>query len=244
MFPTHYVMVNYDPNDAKDLGVAYSDENLKRFAPPRETFYGIRKNSSGSWEFRRDETLDRLRRYGAGKNPVRVMGMPGFLWELIDGLDEGWVALPEDSWIFTGGGWKAAEDKKVSRADFRRRLSRVLGVPEERVRDNYGMAEHCAPYIECKRHRFHVPVYNRVLIRDPVTMDVLPPGTEGLMELITPYNAMMPNLALLTTDLGVVDAETCPCGWNAPTFRVLGRAGLSKHKGCALHASEIVKRSS
>ena len=81
-----------------------------------------------------------------------------------------------------------------------------------------------------------------MIARDPVTLQPLPPGRAGLLELITPYNAMMPNLALLTTDLGMIDKERCPCGAHSPTFTLLGRAGLTKHKGCALHANEIVKR--
>jgi phenylacetate-coenzyme A ligase PaaK-like adenylate-forming protein len=144
--------------------------------------------------------------------------------------------------MVTGGGWKAAEDRKVSREDFREKVSRFLGIPIENIRDGYGMAEHSAPYIECRRHRFHVPVYNRVLTRDPVTLEVLAPGKTGLLELITPYNAMMPNLAILSTDLGFISPEECPCGASSPTFTLVGRGGLWKYKGCAIHAGEIVKR--
>jgi len=105
------------------------------------------------------------------------------------------------------------------------------------------MAEHSAPYFECREHRFHVAVFNKLIIRDPETMEPLPKGEQGLMELITPFNAMMPTLALLTTDWAIEDAAPCPCGYNAPTFTLLGRAGISKHKGCAIHAEDIVKRS-
>ncbi len=104
------------------------------------------------------------------------------------------------------------------------------------------MAEHSAPYMECRRHRFHVPAFNRVYVRDPETLKLLPSGKTGLLELVTPYNAMMPNLALLTTDLGFLDPRPCPCGYNSPTFTLVGRGGLTKNKGCAITAGEIVKR--
>jgi hypothetical protein len=81
-----------------------------------------------------------------------------------------------------------------------------------------------------------------VQARDPETLAVLPPGRVGLLALFSPYNAMMPNLAILTTDLGHLDESACPCGDDAPTFTLVGRGGLVKHKGCALHASEIVRR--
>ena len=111
------------------------------------------------------------------------------------------------------------------------------------MRDGYGMAEHGAPYMECERHRMHVPVYNRVLVRDPVTLGVLPRGATGLLELITPYSSMMANLAILTTDLGYLDEEDCGCGRSSPTFTLVGRAGIAKFKGCAISAADIVKRS-
>ncbi len=104
------------------------------------------------------------------------------------------------------------------------------------------MAEHGAPYLECLRHRFHVPAYTRIFIRNPVTLEVLTPGARGLIELMTPFNAMMPTLAVLSTDLGFVDPDPCPCGYNSPTFTLSGRGGLKKHKGCAIHAGEIVQR--
>ncbi len=104
------------------------------------------------------------------------------------------------------------------------------------------MAEHAAPYMTCAKHRFHVPVYNRVYARDPVTLEVLPPGETGLLEFVTPFNAMMPNIAILSTDLGYMDPTPCACGRKSPTFTLMGRGGLVKHKGCAITAGEIVKR--
>ena len=120
--------------------------------------------------------------------------------------------------------------------------SETFGIPVNRMRDGFGMAEHSAPYFQCRAHRFHVPVFNRVLIRNPESMACLPPGQVGLLELITPFNTMMPTTALLTTDLAQIDAEPCECGQNSPTFTIIGRAGQSKHKGCALTAEELLRR--
>jgi len=241
--PTNYLMFVYDPKEAKDLGIAFSDTNQQRFAPAARVFYAVRKGRAGAWEFRKDDTLRALREYAGAGLPVRIFGIPSFIYEFLDELKES-VRLPPRSWMVTGGGWKAAEDKRVSRESFRELASKMLGLPSENIRDGYGMAEHCAPYLECRKHRFHVPVYNRVFARDPVTLAVLPPGQPGLLELITPWNAMMPNLAILSTDMGRIDAGRCPCGYNSPTFTLLGRGGLTKHKGCAIHAGEIVRRSS
>lgn len=239
--PTNYLMFVYDPEDAKDLGIAFSDKNQQRFAPVHRTFYAVKKDAGGAWRFRRDEAIKTLREYAEEGKPARLFGIPSFFYETLESMKEP-VRLPEGSWMVTGGGWKAAEDKKVSREEFRRLASRMFGLPLENIRDGYGMAEHSAPYIDCRRHRFHVPAYNRVIARDPYTLAALPPGEPGLLELITPYNAMMPNLAILSTDMGLLDKEPCECGRRSPTFTLLGRGGISKHKGCAIHAAEIVRR--
>ncbi len=247
--PTNYCAFIYDPEDAKDLGISFSVNNEKRFAPEKNSYFVVRKNAAGSWEYDKRKAYERLRAYEKEGLGTRLLGIPSFLFELIEWMRtepevrrDGPIRLPPNSWVITGGGWKAAEDKKVTRDQFRTMVTEALGIPHENQRDGYGMAEHSAPYIECDKHRFHVPVYNRVYARDPVTLEALPPGKPGLLEFITPFNAMMPNLAILSTDLGFVDPEDCGCGRQSPTFTLLGRGGLVKHKGCALTAGEIVRR--
>jgi hypothetical protein len=73
-------------------------------------------------------------------------------------------------------------------------------------------------------------------------MAALPAGHIGLLELITPFNSMMPNLSVLSTDLGYLDTEQCTCGLKSPTFTLVGRGGLVKHKGCAMTAAELTKK--
>lgn len=241
--PTNYLMLIYDPQEAKDLGIAFSLKNQQRFAPPHQTYYAVKKNKNGEWQLHAKEATAVLKKYIKEDKPVRITGITAFIYELLSELEKKQkIKLPKRSFVFTGGGWKAADDKKVSRLYFREKASKLLGIPPDYIRDGYGMAEHSSPYIECKNHRFHIPVYNRIVARDPVTMNVLPKGEPGLLELITPFNAMMPNLAVLSTDIGYIDSDNCLCGWGSPTFTLVGRAGLTKHKGCAITASEIVKK--
>ncbi len=243
--PTNYLMLVYDPDEAKDLGIAFTLKNQQRFAPPAETFFAIRKNKAGEWAFDLPSVLGKIEVFIEEGKPVRVMGIISFIYELLEELERTRpVKLPAGSRLLTGGGWKTADDKRVPRDFFRQKASRMLGICEENIRDGYGMAEHSAPYIECRLHRFHIPVYNRVFARDPVDLGLLPPGETGLLELLTPFNAMMPNLSILSTDLGFIDPEPCTCGWKAPTFTLVGRGGLVKHKGCAIKAGEILRRKS
>lgn len=241
--PTNYCNFIYDPEQAQDLGIAFSVKNEQRFTPIKDSYFTVKKNAAGHWEFQVDETIRRLRRYAEEGSPVRLLGIPSFIFELLEKLKEvGPIKLPPNTWTITGGGWKAAEDKKITREQYRKLVTEYLGIPDENIRDGFGMAEHSAPYSECKDHRFHIPVYNRILVRDPVSLKVLPKGKTGLLEFITPFNAMVPNLAILSTDLGYLDSEPCTCGGNSPTFTLVGRGGLTKHKGCAITATDIVKR--
>ncbi len=241
--PTHYVNFIYDPEEAKDLGISFSVKNEERFAPVKSSYFTVKKDKTGQWEFRKEETIRHLETIAKEGYPVRFFGIPSFMFELLDWMKgRAPIKLPKGSMMMTGGGWKAAEDKAVTREAFRRLIQEYFGMEDALLRDGYGMAEHAAPYMECRHHRFHIPAYNRVYARDPVTMRVLPKGEAGLLEFLTPLNTMMPNLAILSTDMGKLDEAPCTCGWNAPTFTLLGRGGISKHKGCALTANEIVKR--
>ncbi len=238
---TNYLMFIYNPEQAKDLGIAFSVKNQTQFAPPKKVVYAIEKNAQGEWEFNKARVLEQIKEFIAEGLPVRMSGIPSFLFEFLEFLDED-LTLPSSSFIFTGGGWKAAENKKVSKEFFRELVFKKLGIPADRVRDGYGMAEHSSPYMECKAHRFHIPHFNRIIIRDPKTMEALGPEEAGLIELISPFNTMMPNLSIVSTDIGKIDSDACPCGYNSPTFSLLGRGGLSKHKGCAITANDLVKR--
>lgn len=243
--PNNYIIFNYDPEDAGDLGIAYSDKNQMRFAPVADSYFAIKKNEEGNWTFDKQAMLAKLHKFESTGLPLRIFAMPAFLHEFLVWMQETKqrsLAFPKSSWILTGGGWKAAEDKKITREMFRSICEEIFSIPSERQRDGFGMAEHCAPYFECRHHRLHIPVYNRILVRDPITNCVLPDGEVGVMEFITPFNTMMPTLAINSTDYGRIRKTPCDCGFSSPTFEVLGRAGLSKHKGCALTASEIVRR--
>lgn len=241
--PTNYLMMVYDPKAAQDLGIAFSIRNQQRFAPKASEFFALQKNSKNVWEFMMDECIQTLEKYRQEGLPVRICGIPSFIHDLTSAIKSS-IVLPKNSYILTGGGWKAAEGKRISKEQFRKELSDKLGIPEQNIRDGYGMAEHSAPYMECTHHRFHVPVYNRILVRDPETMKELPADNVGLFELITPFNTMMPNLSVLSTDLGYLDSKPCPCGLNSPTFTLVGRGGLVKHKGCAITAAELTKKGS
>ncbi|NBX92551.1 MAG: hypothetical protein EB078_04860 [Proteobacteria bacterium] len=241
---TSYLNFIYDPKNAKDLGIAFTVRNGQRFAPSRESYFAL-KMKNDSWVFDVEETLMKLREFEASGGPVRLMGIPSFLFDLMEVMQKNnqQVKLAPESLVMTGGGWKAAEDKKVSRQKFREMIHQLFGITDVRIRDGYGLAEHGSPYLECQNHSFHIPAFNRIIVRDPFSLKPMGTGKVGLLQFITPFNSMMPNLSILSTDLGYLDEKPCACGTASPTFTLVGRGGLTKNKGCAMTASEIVKRS-
>lgn len=234
----NYLLFSYDPAEAPDLGTAFTSTNWTRFTGKGEVFYAIRKDRRGEFAFDEQGALDALRRFGADSRPARIIGFPSFLHRLLERGPR--VALPARSLILTGGGWKTYADGEVPRQTFLARIADELGVAPEQVRDNYGMVEHGAPYVQCEAHQFHVPVFCRALAREVSTLEPLPHGEVGFLHLLTPYHGAVPNHSLLTSDLASIE-QGCPCGRNAPVIRLAGRGGIRKHAGCAIAAAQILR---
>lgn len=234
---TNYLCFTYDPRVAKDLGTAFSDKLLTGLTAVGKVHYAIRWDGS-------DFSLDRpscwkaLDRYAREDRPVRVVGFPAFIWEVMRENRRRYDFGP-NSYVITGGGWKGLADREIPKPEFRRRVGEWLGIPPSNVRDLYGMVEHGVPYCECEHGEMHVPVYSRVAVRDPGTLQILPDGETGIFHFLTPYLNSFPAISLLTSDVGRLHAS-CPCGRNAPRLELLGRGGVTKHKGCAIAALEVL----
>lgn len=227
----HYLLMAYDPAEAPDLGSAFTSTNWTRFTRKGDIFYALGRDGFN------EEGSVRFLEAHQGAEPVRIVGFPAFLHRMLLNMKP--VSLPKGSLVLTGGGYKTATGL-LDKSELLDLVVARLGIPAESVRDNFGMVEHGAPYVECPAHAFHVPVFCRALVRDPVTMKPLPHGELGLLQLMTPFSRAVPNLSLLTTDLAVL-TKGCPCGRQAPVITILGRGGVRKHAGCAITASAILQ---
>jgi phenylacetate-coenzyme A ligase PaaK-like adenylate-forming protein len=239
----NYLCFTYDPKKAGSVGTAFSDKMLTGLTARRSVFYAIRWNERISdFEFDLDATVKKLVEFGRRSEPVRILGFPAYLWQVCNRLEEKGIKLNlgDDSFIITGGGWKMHKDQEVSKEFFKDRIEKVLGMPRKNLRDLFGMVEHGIPYVDCEAGNLHVPIYARAMAVDHETLEPLPDGQEGLLYLMTPYLSSYPSISLLTTDRAIIESG-CSCGRPGKTFRVVGRAGLAKHKGCAINALELLK---
>ena len=243
--PTDYLLYTYEPTAGSQLGTAKTDQGLLQYAPVHDVFFALRYNGQ-SHDFDVYGVIEALKRYEKGGRPVRIFGFPSFLYCPLcqmKELGEKPLHLNPMSMTLFGGGWKGHAQKQVSKATLYALIEEMLGIPDANIRDGYGSTEHSVPYFECKNHHFHIPVFSRMLIRDIDTLRPLPIGEKGFANFITPHLLSVPAVSVLMGDLAVLHpAEECGCGLQTPFMEILGRAGTSAAKSCAVTASELLKR--
>lgn len=230
----NYLCFTYDPKVANDLGTAFTDELLTSFTGKGEVFYTF-QHDGNDFFFDEQGTVEALKRFEKSNLSTRILGFPAFLYQILDKYKLK-LTLGEDSWVQTGGGWKGQADKEIPKSEFRDFVAKQLGLPAENIRDLFGMVEHGIPYVDYTDGKLRIPNYARVLIRDPETLKVLPDGEKGLIQFICTYNTSYPSMSLLTTDWGVKHK----CSELGSVLEILGRAGISKNKGCAIKAAEML----
>lgn len=243
--PANYLLYTYETEPDSKLGTAYTDNFLCSFAPVKSAFYALRRTGNGSHEFDVFGAIETLRRFEKEGAPVRIFGFPAFLHftiERMKALRMPSLRLHPQSLVFLGGGWKGHADQAIRSSDLYRSVTSQLGIPDHRIRDGFGSVEHCIPYVECLHHRFHVPVWSKVYIRDVKTLEALPSGQPGFLQFVSPYITSAPAQSVMMGDLAEWHpGDRCSCEIKTPYFVVLGRAGVSKNKSCAISAAELLR---
>ena len=240
--PTHYIILGYQFRLDNRAAVARTAFGATLLAPALSRTYALRYEN-GSYVPDLDGVAEALLRHGQSRFPTRLVGFPSYTYFLLRQLERRGVRLqlPRGSKLMLGGGWKQFYTQQVDKPVLYDLVNRVLGIPEEQIIEVFSAVEHPILYADCVRHHFHVPVYSRVIIRDPETLEPLPPGQPGLVEFITPLLTATPILAVMTDDLGILHpAGSCPCGNPAPWLEILGRVGLKDIKTCAAGAAELL----
>ncbi|MFV0350929.1 MAG: acyl-protein synthetase [Oscillospiraceae bacterium] len=241
--PTNYIILAYQPSKHNQMGITRTATGFSLITPTLHREYAL-KNTGTSYETNFEGIERALYKYQKQGLPVRFMGLPAFLHYLLQQMKEQNIRLKlhPKSLVCTGGGWKQFYFQKADRRELYQLAQEYLGVPEQNCRDFYGTVEHPVLYCDCKNHHFHVPVYSRILVRDPATLQPLPYGQPGIINLISPLMKSMPLISLLPDDFAILhEGKECGCGNPAPYFEILGRAGLEDIKTCAAGAGEMLE---
>jgi hypothetical protein len=241
--PCNYLLLSYEPEQNLNLGTSFTDQFLCRFAPVNRVVYALRRTGDGH-QFDPFGVITALQAFAEEGLPVRIFGFPAFLWQALQQMRATGVAdlqLPRGSLVFFGGGWKTRAAEEIPRQQLYGRVEQQLGIATQDCRDGYGAVEHAVPYIECAHHRFHVPVYAKVFIRNPVDFAVQPYGQAGLLSMVSPYISSSPAHAIVMSDLATLHpGASCGCGLDCDWFELHGRAGTDAGRSCAMAAAELL----
>ena len=238
--PANYIVFGYPPGNTGASKTAYG---FTWFAPALRRTYALERTGDGGYALSWDKVIRELKRCSRSPFPLRTMGFPAYTYFLLRELKERGIRcpMPRGSMVALGGGWKQFYAEKVEKADFYALVKDVLDIDEDRVVEFFGAVEHPVLYADCPCHRFHVPVYSRVIIRSPEDFSPVPDGQPGLVNLLTPMMQSVPLSSVMTDDLGILHREPCPCGAGSPWLEILGRVGISEIVTCAAGAEEYLK---
>lgn len=216
---------------------------LSHFSPPLSRIYALHMVDDGTYTPDLDSVARALKKLASSRFPTRIIGFPSYLWFGLRRMEELGlrVKLPKGSRVILAGGWKQHSAQEVDKSTLYTLVRQVLGIPEENINELFGAVEHPVFYNTCRRHHFHLPAYGRVIIRDPDTLEPLPMGRAGLVNLISPLMCATPTLSVMTDDLGyLTPGEQCGCGISTPYLTILGRVGMGDIQTCAAGASELL----
>jgi len=231
-----FLIMDIDPRSSykKLLGARFAAvTGYLRFA--NKTGYFLKADENNISYFDVEGIQEYVRELDPNK-PVVVFGFTYILYQhVLQSIEKAGVKiqLPRGSKIIHIGGWKKLESEKISKDLFNDRLSKCFSINPTDVIDIYGFTEQMGlNYPDCECGWKHTSSYVRVLVRDTVTREVLPPGKEGLLEFVTPVPHSYPGNVVLTDDLGVIDADSCSHGRAGTRFKIVGRMKKAEVRGC------------
>ena len=183
--PAHYVIFGYEPNIKNKTGISQTSFGYTFFAPALSRTYALKKTESG-YALDMDNIKKTLIKCADSKFPLRTVGFSAYTYFLLKEMQDSGIHLkmPKGSIVGLGGGWKQFYTQKVDKNEFYALVKDVLGIDEENIIEFFGAVEHPIIYADCRCHHFHVPVYGRVIIRNPDTFEPVPYGSAGLANLI------------------------------------------------------------
>jgi phenylacetate-coenzyme A ligase PaaK-like adenylate-forming protein len=186
-----------------------------------------------------DHVLTLLVESAASETPITLCGTAFAFVHLIDHMSERGVliGLPSASRIMETGGFKG-RSREISRIELYAELKRVLGIPAERIVNQYGMTELGSQFYDSvlrgpsEPRRKLGPPWARVVIVDPETGHEAATGHVGSIVVVDLANTGSV-LAMQTGDLGraILDG-----------FEVIGREPGADTRGCSIGADEILGR--
>lgn len=176
-----------------------------------------------------DVLVDFLEHHGG--TPFLIYGLTSLVWTHLPRARAAQGEALANGILIHGGGWKTLADQGVENTIFKAELKRQTGLA--RVINFYGMAEQVGSvFLEGEDGLLHAAAAADVIVRDPVTLREVPPGTPGLLQVVSLLPSSYPGHSILTEDWGMVAAIDSG-DWKGKAFTVLGRIRQTELRGCA-----------
>ncbi len=178
-----------------------------------------------------NDVLSFVEKYG--HEPFLIFGFTYLVWsKLFKTFEHRNIDLSK-AIIVHSGGWKKMEEMKVSNEVFRTSFHTFLKVSQ--IYNFYGFVEQLGSlFLEASDGLLYPPNYTDVIVRDPSTLNSLPHGEPGLLQVVSLLPKSYPGHSILTEDVGVVERvdniaiDRCGKG-----IRIIGRLLASELRGCS-----------
>jgi hypothetical protein len=178
-----------------------------------------------------------LERAIAAGTPLALCGTAFAFVHLLDAMEQAGrrLALPTGTRIMETGGFKG-RTRELAREQLYAELEARLGVPPQRIVNQYGMTELGSQFYDSvlvqpgEPRRKLAPPWTRVRVVDPETGWDVPAGEVGLIQIVDLANTGSV-LAVQTADLGRELLRG---------FEVIGRSPAAEARGCSIAADEML----
>ncbi|MCD6482235.1 MAG: acyl-protein synthetase [Candidatus Izimaplasma sp.] len=240
----NYFIFGYEPSKHTDVVIMKSAYGFSHITPAKKRYYAIKFDKDLKEYVVDFESMKKaLIKASKQKAPIRTIGFPAYTYFVLKEMKEEGIKLqmPKKSLVTVGGGWKQFCTEKVDKQSFYNLVKEVLGIPEKNIIEFFGAVEHPVVFPDCEFHHLHIPIYSRVIIRNPDNFNPVPNGEIGLINLLSPLNSATPLVSVMTDDLGILHTE-CECGLKTPWLEIVGRVGIKDITTCAQGADEILNK--
>lgn len=223
---SRFFMLVPSPDEAPEVIMANGMHKIADHFGTGEPFYAVRGG-----KFVGKEAIDLLVQWASENVPVTLIGGSFGFVNFVEGVQEKikQIKLPEGSRMLDAGGFKG-RSRELDRNGFLKMMQSFFGLPEAKCFNLYGLTETASQFYSCAREPKKPPHWTKVRICDPLTLQDVAVGEQGVPVLYDLANVARPAV-ILTDDIGVSFGEE--------GFDVSGRASGSAPRGCSLSLEEV-----
>jgi hypothetical protein len=199
-----------------------------------ETVCCLRRDPDGNTSLDLEKLLDCAAKWREAE--VLAYGFTYVVWtQFVQSLQRQGITLDVPNIrVLHSGGWKRLQREAVTKDVFNGGVASVFGCSADRIIDFYGMVENVGVvYPDCEYGNKHVPAFAEVVVRNPLTLEPVAAGQQGLVQVCSVLPTSFPGFLVLTDDMAeVIEYDECPCGRRGTSFRFAGRVPKVEVRGC------------